>query len=57
MSTVQPVSQEDLFVWPDGTQATRSQLERGEMSYLSDDYELVPVGTPRYLDLTSEAKP
>lgn len=49
---MQPISSEDLIVWPDGTMCYREQLE--EMSHMSDDYEVVPVGSDRWDQLVRE---
>lgn len=45
-------SGEDLIVWPDGTIITREELLNGELSYMSDDYEVVYFGSARYEELT-----
>lgn len=50
---IQPISSEDLFVWPCGVHTTRGQYHSGEYGYLGDDYEVVPVGSPRY-DVASQ---
>lgn len=34
---------EDVVVWPDGTHADYAAVERGEYSWMSDDYEIVPA--------------
>lgn len=31
---------EDVMIWPDGTCATREEIDRGEYSHKSDDYRL-----------------
>lgn len=46
---IRKISPDDLVVWPDGTTCLHQDL--GEYSYMSDDYEVVPFGTPRYHDL------
>jgi len=32
---------EDIAVWPDGTWASLGDVEDGEFSFMSDDYEIV----------------
>lgn len=34
-------SSDDFAVWPDGTNATMNEVDRGEMNFKSDDYEIV----------------
>ncbi|MFX4299819.1 hypothetical protein [Pseudosulfitobacter pseudonitzschiae] len=34
---------EDLLTWADGTTAERSEFDRGECHYLSDDFTVIPV--------------
>jgi hypothetical protein len=43
---------EDLIVWADGTWCYRYELE--EMTYMSDDYEVVRFGTGRHEALTEQ---
>jgi hypothetical protein len=43
---IQPASNEDLYVWPDGAMCYREEI--GQMTHKSDDYEVVPLGTPRW---------
>lgn len=45
-------SDDDLIVWPDGTTCYRSELS--EFGYMSDDYEVIPVDTERYIALTKD---
>ncbi len=33
---------DDIIVWPDGTEATREEVERGDYNWMSDDYEVRP---------------
>lgn len=40
---------DDIALWPDGTWCYMS--ERSEYTYMSDDYEVVPVETPEWLRL------
>jgi hypothetical protein len=40
---VQPVSSDDIFVWPDGTMCYRHELE--QRSHMSDDYKCIPQGS------------
>lgn len=37
---------EDVIRWPDGTWCYRHEL--AEFSHMSDDYEVLAAGTPRY---------
>lgn len=37
---------DDLIVWPDGTYCTRSDFH--EMSFMSDDYEILPYLSEEY---------
>lgn len=46
MATNQATSLEDLCIWADGTWCYREDLE--EMSFMSDDYEVVSVDDPSY---------
>lgn len=50
--TIREIQNEDLVVWPDGTTCYYYELE--EYSFMSDDYEVVPQDTPRYLELTAD---
>ena len=45
-------SGDDLIVWPDGTTCYRSELS--EFGHMSDDYEVIPFGTERYIALTKD---
>jgi len=38
---------EDIMLWPCGTWCYREDLE-GYLSFLSDDFEVVPFGTERW---------
>lgn len=31
-------SPDDWFIWPDGTMATRGEIDRGEFDHMSDDF-------------------
>ena len=35
-------SGDDLVRWPDGTEATWDEVERGDYDWMSDDYEVIP---------------
>ena len=37
----QPHHPDDIVVWPDGTWATLAEVEAGEYSWRSDDFEIV----------------
>ena len=50
---IQPISADDLIIWPDGTMCDRSELP--EMQHMGDDYEVVPVDTPRWCTLIGDA--
>lgn len=56
MSEIRPACSEDLFVWPCGTYCTRSEYDR-DLSYqqMSDDFERVAFGTPRYNEVLRAA--
>jgi len=43
---VQPSSEEDIFLWADGTWCYREQGR--EMKHMSDDFEVIPFDTPRW---------
>lgn len=43
------VNGEDLCVWPDGTQCFRDEL--ADYTHMSDDYEIVAYGSPRWHEL------
>lgn len=45
-------TQDDICVWPDGTWCYRYELS--EMSYLSDDFEVISYDDPMYA-ITQEA--
>lgn len=32
---------DDIFIWADGTTATRSEVDRGDYAHMSDDYHVV----------------
>ncbi|MCW8060483.1 hypothetical protein [Agrobacterium tumefaciens] len=36
-----PYHSDDIAVWPDGTWANLGDVENGEFSFMSDDYEIV----------------
>lgn len=44
---------EDIMLWPDGTWCYREDLE-DYLSFLSDDFEVVPFGTPRWEQVTGD---
>lgn len=50
--SIRKIESDDLVVWPDGTTCYYHELE--EFSFMSDDYEVVPQGTARYLELAAE---
>lgn len=51
---IQPISNEDVMLWPDGTWCFRQYL--GEHSHMSDDFEVLPVNSARWIDhLASES--
>ncbi len=41
--TIQPISQDDIIVWPNGTWCFRS--ESSQFGYLGDDYQVLPSGS------------
>lgn len=43
------MSDEDILLWADGTWCYAEELD--EMSHMSDDFERVPVDTPRWYEL------
>lgn len=43
---VRKIEQEDLVLWPDGTNCFYYELS--EMGHMSDDYEVIPQDSPRY---------
>lgn len=49
---IQELSSEDLIVWPDGTTCFRHEL--WEYAHMSDDYEVVPVSSPRWDSLVRD---
>ena len=49
---MQVLNGEDLFIWPDGTMCYREELE--EMGHMSDDFEVAPVDTPRWVQLIND---
>lgn len=42
---------EDVFLWPDGTWCHR--YEYGEMSHMSDDFEVLPFESDRWRELNA----
>lgn len=44
---IQPISQDDILLWPDGSWCYRSELS--EHSHKSDDYETFAFGSHAYL--------
>lgn len=50
--TIRPVSNEDIFEWPDGTWCFRENYD--EMGHMSDDFLVIPVGDPAWDDITQE---
>lgn len=50
--TIQPISNEDIMVWPDGTFCCR--LELPEYGYMGDDYVTHPVGSPEWKSYMQE---
>ncbi len=46
--TIQPASADDIFLWPCGTKCYRSEYEQGHYQQMSDDFEVIAVGSPRY---------
>jgi hypothetical protein len=52
--TIQKQSQDDLFRWADGTLGTREEWEDGGYSHMSDDFEVIPVGSPEWDSLSAE---
>lgn len=46
----QKASLDDIFLWPDGTYATREDVELGEYSHMSDDYKVLFVDSPEWND-------
>ena len=49
--TIRPISGDDLVLWPDGTTCYHRELP--EYGHMSDDYEIIPVGSSRYEELTA----
>lgn len=45
-TTVKPISQDDLLIWPDDSWCYRSELH--EMDWKSDDYYVLYIDTPAY---------
>jgi hypothetical protein len=43
------MSSEDICLWADGTWCYLFELE--EMNHMSEDYEIIPVDSPRYEDV------
>lgn len=46
------MSSEDVMLWADGTWCYRSELH--EMSFMSDDYEVLPLFTPRWFEVVNQ---
>jgi hypothetical protein len=46
-------SLEDIMLWPDGTWCYREELEE-MLTWMSDDYEVIPVDAERWIELTTE---
>lgn len=44
---IRPIKPDDILLWPDGTWCYRHDLH--EMGHKSDDYEVIPFGSLRYL--------
>lgn len=51
--SIRPISDDDIFEWPDGTWCFRYESAQ-YLAYLSDDYRVVPVGDPAWDDITQE---
>ncbi len=51
--TIRKIAQDDLVLWPDGTICHYYDLSG--MSHKSDDYEIIPFGSPRYQELLETA--
>lgn len=49
---IRKIDPDDIVVWPDGTTCRHSELSG--MNHKSDDYEVVPVGTPRHDELSEQ---
>ena len=49
---IRSIDPEDIVVWADGTMCRHSELSG--MNHMSDDYEVVPVGTPRHDELSEQ---
>lgn len=43
------LSQEDIFLWPDGTKCFA--FEANQFSHMSDDYERIEFGSDRWTQL------
>lgn len=43
---------EDLIVWPEGTSCRRDELQ--QMGHMSDDFEVVPFGSSKFIALTAD---
>lgn len=50
MGPVRPLQGGDIHRWPDGTWCFHEDL--AEFEWMSDDYEVIPVGTPEWELLT-----
>ena len=49
---IRKIDPDDIVLWPDGTTCRHSELSG--MTHMSDDYEVVPVGTPRHDELSEQ---
>lgn len=47
---IRRIGNEDICLWSDGTWCHRFELE--EMTHMSDDFEVIPVDSPRYEEVT-----
>ena len=47
-----PPDPEDLIVWPDGTSCRRDELQ--QMGHMSDDFEVAPFGSSKFIALTAD---
>lgn len=50
--TITEVRPDDIILWPDGAWCYREWLE--EYTWMSDDYQVLPVGSPEWHDFTKE---
>jgi hypothetical protein len=53
--SIRKIDPDDLIVWADGTACHVHELH--EFRHLSDDYEVVPYGTSRWVELDNRNKP